>query len=130
MEGERAKGGGREGKGALTDADADRVLADSTLALADSTLVETPPADTDLVDASLSEPTPTETDPITTALAWYAAHAERTLTAIVEPGLDQDDRRRPTAAQPPGHAAEVAATTPSPAPKTPSPGATWSWRTW
>ncbi|MEU6259266.1 BTAD domain-containing putative transcriptional regulator [Streptomyces sp. NPDC047043] len=43
------------------------------------------------------------------ALRWYAAVAERALTAIVEPGLDQDDRRRPTAAQPPGHAAEVAA---------------------
>jgi DNA-binding SARP family transcriptional activator/tetratricopeptide (TPR) repeat protein len=46
------------------------------------------------------------------ALGWYAAVAERTLAAIVEPGLDQDDRRRPTAAQLPGHAAEVAATAP------------------
>ncbi|MBK3581257.1 tetratricopeptide repeat protein, partial [Streptomyces sp. MBT65] len=53
-------------------------------------------------------------DPVNTALAWYAALAERTLTAIVEPGLDQDDRRRPTAAQLPGHATEVAATTPFP----------------
>ncbi|MGW3121275.1 BTAD domain-containing putative transcriptional regulator [Streptomyces sp. NPDC001107] len=43
------------------------------------------------------------------ALPWYAAVAERALTAIVEPGLDQDDRRRPTAAQPPDHAAQVAA---------------------
>jgi len=43
------------------------------------------------------------------ALPWYAAVAERALTAIVEPGLDQDDRRRPTAAQPPDHAAHVAA---------------------
>ncbi|MBD0424433.1 tetratricopeptide repeat protein [Streptomyces sp. TRM S81-3] len=42
------------------------------------------------------------------ALRWYAAVAERVLTAIVEPGIDQDDRRRPTAAQPAGHAAEVA----------------------
>jgi DNA-binding SARP family transcriptional activator/tetratricopeptide (TPR) repeat protein len=41
------------------------------------------------------------------ALSWYAAVAERTLTAIVETGLDQDDRRRPTAAQPPEHAAHV-----------------------
>lgn len=41
------------------------------------------------------------------ALRWYTAVAERTLTAIVEPGLDQDDRRRPTAAQPPDHAAHV-----------------------
>ncbi|MFF4487763.1 BTAD domain-containing putative transcriptional regulator [Streptomyces sp. NPDC001544] len=44
-----------------------------------------------------------------TALRWYAAVAERTLTAIVEPGLDQDDRRRPTAAQPPAHTADVQA---------------------
>jgi len=43
------------------------------------------------------------------ALPWYAAVAERALTAIVEPGLDQDDRRRPTAAQPSDHAAHVAA---------------------
>ncbi|MFI9548269.1 BTAD domain-containing putative transcriptional regulator [Streptomyces sp. NPDC052016] len=43
----------------------------------------------------------------TTALCWYAAVAERALTAIVEPGLDQDDRRAPTAAQPPDHAARV-----------------------
>ncbi|MFF7793131.1 BTAD domain-containing putative transcriptional regulator [Streptomyces sp. NPDC007991] len=42
-----------------------------------------------------------------TALRWYAAVAERVLVAIVEPGPDQDDRRRPTAAQPPGHAADV-----------------------
>lgn len=47
-----------------------------------------------------------------TALRWYAAVAERLLVAIVEPGPDQDDRRRPTAAQPPGHAAHVAAVAP------------------
>ncbi|KUN77414.1 transcriptional regulator [Streptomyces bungoensis] len=47
-----------------------------------------------------------------TALRWYAAVAERVLTAIVEPGLDQDDRRRPTRAQPPEHAANVAAVPP------------------
>ncbi len=46
------------------------------------------------------------------ALSWYAALAERTLTAIVEPGLDQDDRRRPTSCQPPEHAAHVADTHP------------------
>ncbi|WP_180687472.1 AfsR/SARP family transcriptional regulator [Streptomyces gossypiisoli] len=46
-------------------------------------------------------------DLVDTALRWYAATAERTLTAIVEPGLDQDDRRRPTVAQPPEHAAYV-----------------------
>ncbi|MEW1832586.1 tetratricopeptide repeat protein [Streptomyces sp. NPDC088196] len=62
-------------------------------------------------------PDPTNPDPITTALAWYAAQAERTLTAIVEPGLDQDDRRRPTTAQLPGHTTEVAATTPFPRPE-------------
>ncbi|MFJ8082043.1 BTAD domain-containing putative transcriptional regulator [Streptomyces sp. NPDC096205] len=42
------------------------------------------------------------------ALRWYAAVAERILTAILEPGLDLDDRCRPTAAQPAGHAADVA----------------------
>ncbi|CCK28468.1 transcriptional regulator [Streptomyces davaonensis JCM 4913] len=46
------------------------------------------------------------------ALSWYAALAERTLTAIVEPGLDQDDRRRPTSCQPSEHAAHVADTHP------------------
>ncbi|MFI0228667.1 BTAD domain-containing putative transcriptional regulator [Streptomyces sp. NPDC017086] len=43
------------------------------------------------------------------ALRWYGAVAERALTAVAEAGPDQDDRRRPTAAQPAGHAAEVAA---------------------
>ncbi|MFH8493588.1 AfsR/SARP family transcriptional regulator [Streptomyces coeruleorubidus] len=47
-----------------------------------------------------------------TALRWYAAVAERVLVAIVEPGPDQDDRRRPTASQPPGHAAHVATVAP------------------
>ncbi|MFZ4240680.1 BTAD domain-containing putative transcriptional regulator [Streptomyces murinus] len=42
------------------------------------------------------------------ALRWYAAVAERALVAIVEPGLDLDDRLRPTPAQPPEHAADVA----------------------
>ncbi|MFD4875950.1 tetratricopeptide repeat protein [Streptomyces sp. NPDC058420] len=62
-------------------------------------------------------PPPLTPDPTDTALAWYAARAEHTLTAIVEPGLDQDDRRRPTAAQPPGHVDEVAATDPFPRPE-------------
>ncbi|MEU6550254.1 BTAD domain-containing putative transcriptional regulator [Streptomyces sp. NPDC046915] len=53
-----------------------------------------------------------DTAAATAALRWYAAVAERTLTAIVEQGLDQDDRRRPTAAQPPTHAAEVRAVPP------------------
>ncbi|MGW1917159.1 BTAD domain-containing putative transcriptional regulator [Streptomyces sp. NPDC002076] len=43
------------------------------------------------------------------ALRWYAAVAERLLEAIAEPGIDQEDRRRPTSAQPPEHAADVAA---------------------
>ncbi|NEB00685.1 AfsR/SARP family transcriptional regulator [Streptomyces sp. SID13726] len=47
-----------------------------------------------------------------TALRWYAAVAERVLTALVEPGPDLDDRRRPTAAQPPEHAAHVLAIPP------------------
>ncbi|TQJ75506.1 DNA-binding SARP family transcriptional activator [Streptomyces sp. SLBN-31] len=46
------------------------------------------------------------------ALRWYAAVAELALTAIVEPGLDRDDRRRPTAVQPPDHAIELAALPP------------------
>ncbi|MEU0334899.1 BTAD domain-containing putative transcriptional regulator [Streptomyces sp. NPDC006193] len=46
------------------------------------------------------------------ALRWYAAVAERVLAVVVEPGLDLDDRRRPTAAQPAGHAADVAALPP------------------
>ncbi|MET8945338.1 BTAD domain-containing putative transcriptional regulator [Streptomyces sp. NPDC004542] len=53
-----------------------------------------------------------DTAAATTALRWYAAVAEHLLTAIVEQGLDRDDRRRPTAAQPPAHAAEVAAVPP------------------
>ncbi|WP_189955981.1 AfsR/SARP family transcriptional regulator [Streptomyces alanosinicus] len=46
--------------------------------------------------------------PDLTALCWYAAVAERLLEAVVEPGLDQDDRRRATSAQPPEHAVDVA----------------------
>ncbi|EPD56412.1 AfsR/SARP family transcriptional regulator [Streptomyces sp. HGB0020] len=46
---------------------------------------------------------------VDSALPWYAAAAERALVAIVEPGLDQDDRCRPTTAQPSDHAAHVAA---------------------
>ncbi|ALV34416.1 transcriptional regulator [Streptomyces sp. CdTB01] len=41
------------------------------------------------------------------ALRWYAAVAELALIALVEPGLDREDRRRPTAAQPPDHTTEV-----------------------
>ncbi|WP_330338619.1 BTAD domain-containing putative transcriptional regulator [Streptomyces sp. NBC_00557] len=46
--------------------------------------------------------------PDLTALRWYAAVAERVLEAVVEAGIDLDDRRRPTSAQPPEHAADVA----------------------
>ncbi|MDN0198072.1 BTAD domain-containing putative transcriptional regulator [Streptomyces sp. S.PNR 29] len=56
-------------------------------------------------------------DVVVTALRWYAAVAERTLTAIVEPGLDQDDRRRPTGAQPREHAAHVAGVPPFASPE-------------
>ncbi|MFE0731343.1 BTAD domain-containing putative transcriptional regulator [Streptomyces antibioticus] len=42
-----------------------------------------------------------------TALHWYAARAEHVLTAIVAPGLDRDDRRRPTTTQPAAHAEHV-----------------------
>ncbi|MET7479799.1 BTAD domain-containing putative transcriptional regulator [Streptomyces sp. NPDC005648] len=53
-------------------------------------------------------PFPDPTGATDTALRWYAAVAEHALAAMVEPGLDRDDRRRPTAAQPLDHAAEVA----------------------
>ncbi|WP_440553621.1 BTAD domain-containing putative transcriptional regulator [Streptomyces sp. SCPE 10] len=57
-----------------------------------------------------SSPTPSDpAPPDLVALRWYAAAAEVVLTAIVEPGPDLDDRRRPTAAQPAGHAVDVAA---------------------
>jgi tetratricopeptide (TPR) repeat protein len=45
-------------------------------------------------------------------LRWYAGVAARSLEAILEPGLDRDDRSRPTASQPPPHTADVAATPP------------------
>ncbi|MFJ9818822.1 BTAD domain-containing putative transcriptional regulator [Streptomyces sp. NPDC101151] len=51
----------------------------------------------------------TGADPDLIALRWYGAVAERALVAVVEPGLDQDDRRTPTSAQPPEHATDVAA---------------------
>ncbi|MGY5011991.1 BTAD domain-containing putative transcriptional regulator [Streptomyces sp. 900105755] len=43
------------------------------------------------------------------ALRWFAAVAERALLAILEPGRDQGDRRRPTTAQPPEHQQYAAA---------------------
>ncbi|WP_369248204.1 BTAD domain-containing putative transcriptional regulator [Streptomyces sp. R41] len=46
------------------------------------------------------------------ALRWYAGVAARSLEAILEPGLDREDRGRPTATQPPAHAADVAAIPP------------------
>lgn len=46
---------------------------------------------------------PDRTEAALTALRWFAAVAERALVAILEPGLDQGDRRRPTTAQPLEH---------------------------
>ncbi|MFJ4278610.1 BTAD domain-containing putative transcriptional regulator [Streptomyces massasporeus] len=46
-------------------------------------------------------------DTTETALHWYAAVAERVLAAIVEPGPDRDDRRRPTPSRPGGHTAHA-----------------------
>lgn len=63
----------------------------------------------DLVRDFARELAADETDAVDSALPWYAAAAELALAALVEPGLDRDDRRRPTAAQPPDHAAHVAA---------------------
>ncbi|MFC9927320.1 BTAD domain-containing putative transcriptional regulator [Streptomyces sp. NPDC127190] len=62
--------------------------------------------------AETTAATPPETAPDLAALRWYAAVAERVLTAVVEPGLDLEDRRRPTSAQPPEHAADVAGVPP------------------
>ncbi len=64
-------------------------------------------ADPSPVDRAATCPR-TDVHPDLVALRWYAAVAERALVAIVEPGLDLDDRLRPTPAQPPEHAADVA----------------------
>ncbi|MFC8350424.1 BTAD domain-containing putative transcriptional regulator [Streptomyces sp. NPDC057280] len=42
-----------------------------------------------------------------TGVRWYTAVAERVLTETVQPGFDQEDRRRPTPTQPPEHTAHV-----------------------
>ncbi|MGV9347256.1 BTAD domain-containing putative transcriptional regulator [Streptomyces spiralis] len=39
-------------------------------------------------------------DVVEVALRWYAAVAERVLAAVVEPGHERDDRRRPTVSEP------------------------------
>ncbi|MFF9806300.1 BTAD domain-containing putative transcriptional regulator [Streptomyces coeruleorubidus] len=69
-------------------------------------------ADDTEADAGAGDDTADTEDPVGTALHWYAAVAERVLAAIVEPGLDLDDRRRPTPAQPSGHAAHVGSVAP------------------
>ncbi|MEV6053345.1 BTAD domain-containing putative transcriptional regulator [Streptomyces sp. NPDC052107] len=79
------------------------------------------PGDLPDTDTERSPGTPGEADrrtdfaaaptPDLVALRWYAAVAERVLEVIVEPGIDQEDRRRPTSTQPPEHAADVAALT-------------------
>ncbi|OLZ64722.1 transcriptional regulator [Streptomyces sp. IMTB 2501] len=60
---------------------------------------------------SHEEPTPASasvSDSDLAALRWYGAVAERVLEAVAEPGLDQEDRRRATSAQPAEHAVDVA----------------------
>ncbi|MFD3586562.1 BTAD domain-containing putative transcriptional regulator [Streptomyces sp. NPDC058683] len=52
------------------------------------------------------------TEAALTALRWYAAVAELALVAILEPGLEQGDRLRPTAAQPAEHQPYTAALPP------------------
>ncbi|MGW2961164.1 BTAD domain-containing putative transcriptional regulator [Streptomyces sp. NPDC001220] len=52
------------------------------------------------------------TEAALTALRWFAAVAELALVAILEPGLEQGDRRRPTAAQPAEHQPYTAALAP------------------
>ncbi|MFF3989183.1 BTAD domain-containing putative transcriptional regulator [Streptomyces sp. NPDC001797] len=49
------------------------------------------------------------TEAALTALRWFAGVAERALLAILEPGRDLGDRRRPTTAQPPEHQQYAAA---------------------
>ncbi|WP_079129391.1 AfsR/SARP family transcriptional regulator [Streptomyces qaidamensis] len=61
-------------------------------------------------------------DTVGTALHWYAAVAERVLAAIVQPGPDLDDRRRPTPSQPSGHTANVGTVAPFA-----GPGAAFAW---
>ncbi|MER5531860.1 BTAD domain-containing putative transcriptional regulator [Streptomyces sp. NPDC002677] len=46
---------------------------------------------------------PDRTESALTALRWFAAVAELALVAILEPGLEQGDRLRPTTAQPAEH---------------------------
>ncbi|MEV5383799.1 BTAD domain-containing putative transcriptional regulator [Streptomyces sp. NPDC052721] len=97
---------GTAGNGASSTAD-----ADGSVGTADpdrTSRADAAPA----IPAHTPRPGPAPAVPDLTALRWYAAMAERVLTAIVEPGLDQDDRRRPTSAQPAGHAADVAALAP------------------
>ncbi|MEU6279443.1 BTAD domain-containing putative transcriptional regulator [Streptomyces sp. NPDC047028] len=60
-------------------------------------------------DGHAPDGTGTPACPDVAALRWYAAVAERVLTAAVGPGLDRDDRLRPTVAQPARHAADVSA---------------------
>ncbi|MER5749020.1 BTAD domain-containing putative transcriptional regulator [Streptomyces sp. NPDC002088] len=61
----------------------------------------------ELADTEAAHGIDDDTDPADTALSWYAAVAERVLTAIVEPGPDQDDRRRPTACRLPERTAQT-----------------------
>ncbi|MET9830138.1 BTAD domain-containing putative transcriptional regulator [Streptomyces sp. NPDC006385] len=71
----------------------------------------------DLVRDFARELAEAEGDFTDTALRWYAAVAERALTAIVEPGLDRDDRRHPTPTQPSDHATAVATVPPFESPE-------------
>ncbi|MPY37975.1 tetratricopeptide repeat protein, partial [Streptomyces adustus] len=59
----------------------------------------------ELADTETGPRAEDEPAPAVLALRWYAAVADRVLGAIVEPGYEQDDRRWPTASQPPGHPA-------------------------
>ncbi|OIJ96725.1 transcriptional regulator [Streptomyces sp. MUSC 14] len=60
------------------------------------------------VDADADADAAEAAAPDLAALRWYAAVAERLIEAIVEPGLDLEDRRRATSAQPAAHASAVA----------------------
>ncbi|MEU0598385.1 BTAD domain-containing putative transcriptional regulator [Streptomyces sp. NPDC006393] len=63
----------------------------------------------DVADAADAAYVADAMDVVEVALRWYAAVAERVLAAVVEPGHERDDRRRPTVSEPSADAAGVLA---------------------
>lgn len=99
--------------GTATHSTADTSTHTATHSAADGAAPPTPSAASPVsptarphAEAPASVPVPASAR--TVALHWYAAVAERALVAVVEAGLDLEDRRRPTATQPVAHAAYLA----------------------